>query len=258
MKKLLKYISLIIAILFVSTVCFSQGWIITDANNKVTMIGNGWIKDFPDDMDDVPMTTMYNSSKNLIIMINDMDMTYTKGSGDDFCNAMKSMRVEMNQHMPAEQQQMMKDMIAEQKAKPAPKVSVQKSSGESVAGYSTTKYSISVDGELYEEKWISNDASLSGLIQATNDLSGWGKKLAGCSVPDESFLKNAPEFSNEYMDVEHAGVEMKSVSYEFGSAEEGTDIVSIERENLSSEEFEVPGDYSQVSMKEMIMSMSGM
>jgi len=258
MKRIMNYTFLIIIFYIISTSGYSQSWIITESNNNVTIIGNGWVKTFPDDMDEVPVTTMYNAGKNLIIMINDNDMTYTKGSSDDFCNAMKSMRDEMNQQMPPEQQQMMKDLIAQEKAKPAPKVTVQKSGGESIAGYNTTKYNISVDGELFEEKWISNDASLQDLIQITNHFSDWSLQTAKCTVPDEVFLRNAPEFSKEYMDVERTGVELRSVRHEYGSVEPETDIVSIEKEDLSPEEFEVPEDYSEVSMKEIILSMSGM
>lgn len=258
MKKIMNYTLLSIAIIFVTNLCYSQGWIISDANNNVTLIGKGWVKTFPDDMEEFPVTTMYNAGENVIIMINDNDMSYAKGSGDDYCNAMKSMREEMNSKMPQEQQQMMKDMIAQEKAKPAPKVSIQKSSGETVAGYSTMKYSISVNGELFEEKWISNDASFKDLIQITNQLTDWSLKIAGCTVPDEVFLKNAPEFSKEYMDVERAGVELKSVRYEYGSAETDTDVVSIEKEDISSDEFEVPEDYSEISLKDLILSMSGM
>lgn len=258
MKRIMNYTLFIIIFYLISNSVYSQNWIITESNNNVTIVGNGWVKTFPDDMDEVPVTTMYNAGKNLIIMINEDDMTYAKGSTEDFCNTMKSTREEMNNQLPADQKKMMEQMIADEKAKSAPKVTIQKSGGESIAGYNTTKYNISVDGELFEEKWISNDASLRDLIQITNQFSDWSFKTAKCSVPDEVFLKNAPEFSKEYMDVERAGLELRSVRYEYGSAEPETDIVSINREDLSSDEFEIPEDYSEVSFKDLVMAMSGM
>jgi len=258
MKRIMNYTVFIIAFYLISFSGYSQGWIISEANNNVTIVSDGWVKTFPDEMDEVPVTTIYNAGENVIIMINDNDMIYAKGSGDDFCNAMRSMREEMNSQMPQEQQQMMKDMIAQEKAKPAPKVSVQKSQGETVAGYSTSKYSIIVNGELLEEKWISNDAFFRDLIQITNNFSDWSLKTAECTVPDEVFLRNAPEFTKEYMDVERTGIELRSIRYEYGSADTETDVVSIEKEDIPSEEFEIPEDYSEVSLKELIMSMSGM
>ena len=258
MKRILIYTLATLLFHFVSYAGYSQAWIITEADNNVTIIGQGWVKTFPDEMDDVPITSLYNVSGNMIIMINENDMTYAKGSSDEFCNAMKSMQEEMSSQMPADQQQMMKDMIDQEKAKPAPKVSVQKSAGENVAGYNTTKYSINVNGELFEEKWISDDASLKELIQVYESFSDWTLKIAGCFAMDEVFIRNAPEFSEAYMDVERAGVELKSIRYEYGSEDIDTDVISIEKEDISPEEFEVPEDYSEVSIQEMVMSMSGM
>jgi hypothetical protein len=258
MKRIMNYTFFIIALFLVSSSGYSQGWIITEADNSLTFISDEWVKAYESDMDEVPITSMYKPGSNLIIMINENDMVYAKGTIEDFCNAMKSIQEEMNKQLPAEQQKMMEQMIADEKAKPAPKVTVQKSGGESIAGYNTTKYSITVDGELFEEKWISNDASLKSLTQVMNATVDMTLKTVSCSVPDESFLKNAPEFSKEYMDVERAGIELRSIRYEYGSAEPETEVISIEKEDLSSDEFEVPEDYSEVSMKELIMSMSGM
>jgi len=258
MRKLLNIALCFAYIFLLNNSVYSQGWILEESNNRVTYIGNGWVKAVEGDMEEVPITSMYNPGSNIIIMINEGDMTYAKGSADDFCNSMKSFQSEMNKNMPAEQQKMMEEMIAQQKAKPEPKITIEKSGDESIAGYSTTKYSISVDGELFEEKWISTDASLRGLVQIMNSTVDMGHKLAGCSVPDESFLKNAPEFSKQYLDIERSGVELKSIRYEFGNADTDTEVVSIEKENLPSDEFKVPGDYSEVSFQELIMSMSGM
>jgi hypothetical protein len=237
---------------------YSQGWVMEESNNSVTLIGEGWIKSLPGDMDEIPMTSLYNPGSGIIIMINENDLTYAEGSPEDYCNAMKSMMNEMNMQMPADQKKMMEDMIAQEKAKPAPKVSVQKSGGENIAGYSTTKYSISVDGELFEEKWISSDASLNDLIRIMNKTVDMTMKIAGCTVPDEVFLRNSPEFSEAYKNVERSGIELKSLNYEYSDGESGTDVVSLQKEDISSNEFEVPGDYSQISFNELIKSMSGM
>jgi len=258
MKKLLPIILSLAFVVLLNSSIYSQGWIIEESNNSITYIGDGWAKTLPDDMDEIPMTSMYNPGSNLFIIINENDMTYAKGSPDDYCKAVKTMMSEMNKQMPAEQKKMMDEMIAQEKAKPAPKVSVEKSSGGSIAGYNTTKYSIEVDGELFEEKWISNDASLSGLIQFMNKAIDMTMKTAGCSVPDQVFLRNAPEFSETYKNVERSGIELKSVSYEYGSEETGTDVVSLQKEDISADEFEVPEGYSEVNFGDLVMSMSGM
>jgi hypothetical protein len=258
MRKISFSISCLACIFLLNNSAYSQGWVIEESINSITYISDGWIKSLPDEMDEVPMTSMYNPGSGIVLLINESDMTYAKGSADDYCNAMKTIMEEMNMQMPDEQKKMMDDMIAQEKAKPAPVVTVEKSSGGSVAGYNTTKYSIKVDGELFEEKWISDDASLNDLIRIMNETMDMTVAIAGCSVPDEVFLRNAPEFSETYKNIERAGIELKSVSYEYGSGESGTDVVSLQKEDLSSDEFEVPGDYSQISFGELIMSMSGM
>ena len=49
-------------------------------------------------------------------------------------------------------------------------------------------------------------------------------KLVSCGMPDEVFIRNSPEFSPQYQEVEQAGVELRSVKYEFGSAMQETDV----------------------------------
>jgi len=258
MRKILSTLFTLACIFILNNSIYSQGWVMEESNNSVTFISEGWIKSLPGDMDEIPMTSLYNPGSGIIIMINENDLTYAEGSPEDYCNAMKSMMNEMNMQMPADQKKMMEDMIAQEKAKPAPKVSIQKSSGEAIAGYSTTKYTISVDGELFEEKWISSDASLNDLIRIMNKTVDMTMKIAGCTVPDEVFLRNSPEFSEAYKNVERSGIELKSLNYEYSDGESGSDVVSLQKEDISSNEFEVPGDYSQISFNELIKSMSGM
>ncbi len=256
MKYFLKYLIAILIFLFIGYKSHSQGWIITESNNSITLIGEGWVKSISND-EEGESTSMFNAAKGVIIMIDDANETFAKGSGDDFCNAMISMREEMNKQMPPEQLKMMEDIIKDQKAKPAPKVAITKESGGEIAGYETVKYSIIVDGELFEEKWITDDQALKSIIDIYRRMQQLTDQTVKCAVPDESFLKSSPELSNEYKEVELSGVELKSISYEYGS-ETQTDVVSLEREDISSSEFEVPESYSEISFKDFIMSMSGM
>ena len=79
-----------------------------------------------------------------------------------------------------------------------------------------------------------------------------------CSLPEGWPLNASPEFSTEYKKVESSGVELKSIMYEYGDAQTQTDVISIEKEDIPESEFEVPGDYKNVSFKEFLMSMSDM
>jgi hypothetical protein len=256
-----KYALLFIFALLLSTLngikSHAQDWVMTEADNSVTYISDGWLKSI-EGSEEENITFMFNHSKDIIIMIDDANERYAKGSGDDYCNAMKAMRDEMNKQIPPGQAKMMQDMIEEQKAKPAPKVTITKGSGEKIAGYQTDKYSIYVDGELFEEKWMSMDPALKDILQVIRGIVEFTASTASCSVPDESFLTASPEFSAEYKKLEGSGVELKSVSYEFGDADVDSEVVSLEKEDIPSSEFEIPDGYSAINFKDLLMEMSGM
>ena len=229
-----------------------------EADNSVTYISDGWIKAITNEEEMQDITFMFNANKDMIIMIDDANERYARGSGTDYCNAMKSMQEEMQKNMPPEQKKMMEDMINQQKAKPAPKVTVEKGAGEEIAGYGTSKYSVFADGELYEEKWMTQDPSLKEILDIVKKTQELTSRIVYCGVPDESFLKGSPEFSPEYKNVEVAGIELKSIRYEFGSEDLQTDVVSLERENIPASEFEVPDGYREMNFQDMILAMSGM
>jgi hypothetical protein len=235
----------------------AQTWIMLDANNSVTYIGDGWVKSV-EVGEEGDLTFIYNASQNTIILIDDANGMYAKGSGEDYCNSMKSLQNEMNNQLPPEQKKAMQDMINELKAKPTPKVAVAKGAGEVIAGYQTTKYSINVDGELFEEKWITNDAALHSIISVIKNTYELTSKTAACSLPDGWPINNSPEFTDAYRQVENSGIELRSIMYEYGDAQTQTDVVSLEKEDVPESAFEAPADYENVGFKELLMSMSGM
>ncbi|MCK5470195.1 MAG: DUF4412 domain-containing protein [Cyclobacteriaceae bacterium] len=255
MKSIFNYIFTIVLFFTIGIKSQAQGWVMSESDNRVTIIGDEWIKSISNG-EEGELTFMFNGGRDIIILIDDVSETYAKGLGNDYCNAMKSMMEEMKSQMPPEQLKMMKDMINQQKAKPAPKVTVTKGRGEVIAGYQTEKYSINVDGELFEEKWITNDPALKSILEVYKSIQELTSKTVTCAVMDESFLKTSPEFSSEYKNVERTGIELKSISYEYGSPETQTEVISLEKEDISSYEFEIPDDYGKTSFKELIMSMS--
>jgi hypothetical protein len=237
---------------------YAQGWVMTEADNSIIYISDSWIKANTNEEEMQDITFMFNASRNMIVMIDDANERYASGSGEDYCNAMKSMRDEMNKNMPPDQLKMMEDMINQQKAQPAPKVTVTKGDGEEIAGYQTDKYSVFSNGVLFEEKWITSDPSLKNLLDIIKKTQELTSKIVICGVPDDSFLKGSPEFSTEYRKLEVTGVELKSISYESGNPDTQTDVVSLEKEDIPSSEFEVPDGYIEYSFQDLIMAMSGM
>ena len=256
-NKIFHYLISIVTLLFLSSSVCAQVWVMTEADNSTTYIGKNWLKSIECDEEGVS-SSIYNLSKDIMILIDENQEIYAKGSSIDLCNAMKSFRDDMNKNMPASQQKMMQDMIKAEKAKPALEITVSKSNGEKIAGYQTTKYSIFINGELYEEMWITNDSELNDIIKGNKKVLKEGLKIAECSVPDEAFLRSSPEFSNEYKEVEMAGVTLKSVNYDDYESNKQIEVVSLTKEDISTSEFEAPEGYKLLSFKEYFMVTSGM
>lgn len=244
----------------------AQNWKITDSDNTVILIGEGWIKTLPgsdgyqeggpeeysDEMyeeneDEDKTITMYNSAKNRIVIINEANQTYAEGTMEEYCDALKSMREGMDPSM-------LQQMIADQKALPAPKLIVSQEKGEPILGYTTTKFYIESSTGFFEEKWISNDPELNDIIRAVREMMRFSSKIVACSVPDASFLKSDPEFSEAYKSIQEAGFELRSNRYNEYGAESGNEVISIEK-GMSSAEFDIPKGYSKRSFNEFIQSM---
>ena len=257
MKKFTKFSFCLLALIFLSVNIQAQTWIIMESDNSITYFGNGWMKSVEVE-EEGDLSFIYNPSNDVIMVIDNINTSYAKGSSDDFCNAMISLRDEMNKQLPPEQVKMMQEMINQEKSKPAPEVTVTKEKGEVIAGYMTSKYTINVNGELYEEKWITMDPSLSSIIKLTKDVEKLISKTTTCAQPEGWPLNSLPESSEEYKKIELSGIELKSVKYEYGSPEIGTDVSSLQRENIPNSEFEVPKDYEDIGFKELLMSMSEM
>ena len=147
-NKIFHYLINLIVFLLITTNVYPQVWVITEANNNATYIGQEWLKSIENDEEGISIS-IYNLSEDIMILIDDNQEIYAKGSSIDLCNAMNSFRDEMNKNMPASQQKMMQEMIKAEKAKPALEITVSKSNGEKIAGYQTTKYSIFLNGGLY-------------------------------------------------------------------------------------------------------------
>jgi len=256
-NKTMHYLLNLMAFLLITYTVYPQVWVIREGDNNATYIDKSWVKVIEHD-DEGVNTTIYNVSEDIMILIDDNQGIYAKGSSVDFCNAFESLRNDMNKNAPESRQKMMQDMIKAEKAKPAPEITVSKSDGEKIIGYQTTKYSIFMNGGLYEEMWITNDAALKSVIDANRKILEKGFKIAKCFVPDEVFLKSSIEFSKEYKELEMNGVTLKSINYDDYNSNNITDVVSVAQENVSAVEFEVPDGYRMVSFKDMLMSKSGM
>lgn len=192
--------------------------------------------------------TMYNIAEKRMVIINEANQTYAEGTLEAYCDAQKSMREGMNAEM-------LQNIIKQQKAMPVPKVIVNKEKGEPILGYGTVKYTIESDSGFFEEKWITNDSELNEITGAYREMLKFSARLVDCSVPDASFLRSDPEFSETYKEVQSSGFELMSFRYDSEGTESSSEVINIEKGVVPASEFKIPEGYTKRSFQEFMRAM---
>lgn len=254
----------VITLTVLSTSPAFAGWRAVDGEGATTLMSDGKLKHVsPED----GMSTIIDSEAGTLTMVNDRDKVYVAGKPEDFCNSMKEMMDAAMAQVSPEHKDMMEQMMEnamaeaspEQKAMmeqftndvatPAkPSVSVKKAgSGGKVAGWGTEKYTIMVDGDLYEEVWLVTDSALMKEVEKM-DFSIF-QKFSSCTEGQHGGGQD-PEEAPEYMELMKKGLEVRSVSH--GDVQQySSDTVSLEEKDIPQSEFKVPAGYREVSMMEI-------
>lgn len=203
---------------------------------------------------------IFDLEKGMLYFLNPDREIYWSGTPEEFQEAMKEamklamekMLEKMLEEMAPEQREAYKQFMEgmEEETKEATpekkvKVEVKKTSEKaSVAGYSTQKYQVWVDGELKEELWISTEINLKDeidlkkFVQFIQALSGAGE--------EESY-----ESSPEYMGLMKQGYWLRSINYSLGKKGTVREATKVEKKRVPDSEFEVPKSYRKVSIGEM-------
>lgn len=199
---------------------------------------------------------IFDLEKGMLYFLNPDREIYWSGTPEEFQEAMKeAMKLAMEkmlEEMAPEQreayEQFMEGMEEETKeATPEKKIKVEvKKTSEkaTVAGYSTQKYQVWVDGELKEELWISTEIDLKDEI----DLKKFAQFIEALSGAGE---EESYESSPEYMGLMKQGYPLRSIDYTFGEKGAVREATKVEKRQIPDSEFEVPKSYRKVSIGEM-------
>jgi hypothetical protein len=185
--------------------------------------------------------TYYNSEKKI----------FTRGKIADFCQAMKDMLAQMLEAMSPE----LKELFGIGQEQDPPKIQViSDGDGGIIAGYTTEKYKILTDGELYEVVWLATDA---GLVKEFKSLVVMMTEFQKCSKTMD-FGAPPVELSQEYINLMKKGLTLKSITYRDGSENISTNTESVEIKEIPESEFQVPDGYKEMTFMEFFSSqMSG-
>jgi hypothetical protein len=221
------------------------GWVMLEQNGEKALISNGRLKGTSKGV-----SSIFNGPKKEIIFIHDGQNIYWRGTVDDYCSNLTTLLEQMMKGMPEELRKMREQMMAKGNQPPDHKVTVEKKgNGETIAGLKTTKYRVMVDGELFEEVWLTTDASL---MKEYEPLVPLLQKFSSCL--GSMNMEFTPEKSADYQKLWEAGYQLKGVKYELGSPQTETDVVKIEKADIPDQEFEVPAGYQQRSFAETMQS----
>lgn len=233
----------------------AQGWVISDDDGSTTYISGDWIR--IEDPDEGSFSSIFNMESKSLIIISHQNESYADGTMSDYCNAIKAMTSGMMEGMTPEQREMMEAYMSKSQSGPPPSVKIEHlGSGGNIAGYNTEKYKVMVDGELYEEIWISKEGDLKTLVEMFSEkVEPLTSEMVKCSAVGINFEQD-PEFSEAYKELQRSGMELKSMRYEYGTPIIGSSVNSIERKSIPASEFKPPAGYSKVEFGEFMGSLN--
>ncbi len=112
---------------------------------------------------------------------------------------------------------------------------------ETIAGYSTTKYQLLIDGELAHEIWLAEDLDLSAEVDMEQFLN-MSMMRAG-----EASYQSTPE----YQDLFRQGYPLKQVHFQAGG-KEIIEATKVEKQDIPDSQFEVPEGFREMKMQQMM------
>jgi hypothetical protein len=223
----------------------NAGWIMLEQNGDKTLISNGNLRGTSGGV-----SWIFNGPKKEMAFIDAGQKIYWRGTIDDYCSSSAKMIEQMMKSVPEDQRKMMEQMMAKEKQSPGHKVDVVKDGdGKKIAGFKTMKYRVLVNGELFEEVWLTTDASI---MKEYKPLIPMIQKFNSCLGNMD--MEFTPEKSAEYQKLWQTGFQLRSVKYEYGNPETETNVVKMEKKNIADKEFEVPAGYQQRSFAELMQS----
>ena len=210
-------------------------------------------------------TTIADLEKGIFYFIVPEREAYWSGTPEEFHKLMedgqKMMEKQQLESMTPEQREAYKQYKKqrEEEVKTVPhkqKVEVKKTSEKvKIAGYSSQKYQVLVDGKLKKELWLCTEIMPKDEIDIQK-LDKFFETMYG-SDEDKGSYKSSPEYKKIAIYGEK-GANLKSITYdEYGMEKYGSETTKIEKKNIPDSEFEVPKNYKKLNDEEFIRGMMG-
>ncbi len=264
--KFYKYLLVFITIIFIGFTA-QAGWVITqrtydsDEGAGSATIETIYLEDNVMKVVNSEVITIFDLNKELITLINPEKKVFWTGNISAFKNDMKSgikqVMDEKLKEVAPEQREMMKKMFEgmiasvdnpSKATENSPKnytleINKTKESAR-IAGYSSVKYQVKVNGDLKEEAWLSESSRAHDEFDINKFYNLFNDFTAQAGTTE--FYQSNPK----YLEFARLGFPLKSVNY-YGGYETISEVTQLDKQKLEPLVFTVPTDYKQVSLIEI-------
>ena len=251
MRLVIKF-ALVVYIVVFATSAYA-GWEIVDTEGGFTLISGAYLKTVPAKDD----TMIFDAGTKTITYVNRNQGKYATGKPEAYCDAMGKMQKESMEGITPEQKEAMEQYRKDLSKKKAVKVSAAGSGG-SVAGYRTIKYTVTLDGEKYEDLFVASDAP----FFKEKHMDDFLEMFHSFGVCMRSQMEQAgvnlviPAHTKEYQAVMKKGWFMKIISYDAvpygGQPETQMEVTTVKKRSISRSELSPPKEFEKISMEEFM------
>ena len=250
--------TLLVAIVFIFTLFSSAalaGWVEVNRYSGTSYISDNKVKQVPIAAGEP--WSIFDANSGTITVVEPEKKSYMVIDPEELCRELSSMMDAMMSQMPSEQRAAMEQMLQGQSKveKTAPVVTVEKlGDGDTIAGFETVKYSLTVDSAPYKDIWLAKKGpSMEEVKELLKSVVKMFKKMEGCTKAGGGLVGANPELSKEYMGLMEKGWTMKEVNLQDGSVV--SEVQSLKRKDIPSSEFAIPAGYTLVEIMEMMGQM---
>jgi hypothetical protein len=259
LNRLIINLVLLAFVLIFATSAFA-GWELKDTRGGVTLLSGAKLKTVSFRGE----TMMYDADPKLITHVNQSQGKYAIGTAKEYCRVFEKMQKDAMENVTEEQKKSIENYRKDLSKKKTIKV-FPVGKGGLIAGYKTTKYSVTVDGKLYEEIYIASEAPFfKG--KRVKDLLEMFRDFSDCMSERMSNMGMeviAPSLTKDYQAMMKKGWVMKTVEHEavqYGGQPQDREVISkISKRSIADSEFSPPKGFEKISIEEFLqLSSSGM
>ena len=278
MKRGRTYFPIFILATWVGASTAFAGYRMTDREGDETLVSKGRVKE--QSTEGAGPESVFDLASARAWMSNPDRRIYWEGTVDELCATIRetaqAMAKQMEQAMDAE----MAKLSAEQRAKleelrkkmSAKRAEAEKEASkkpgivkveptddkEKIAEQPTRKYRVLVDGELYQENWLTTDPAFAkefALDKASKVMS----RVSSCAETGEANGRRGKDADEGliYQKLYEQGWPLKTVIYVGGKPRTKAEIVKIENADIPEKEFNPPAGYTKSTLGEVMFSGMG-